>query len=655
MLKPVLAVSFLLALGAPLAIAAEAAPAVAAAMAQPFPGATESLWNGYRRLSFPFMGYRAWVTFPKMAAPGKPWMWRARFPGFHDEIDLELLKRGYHTVHVDTGNLYGAPKAMEVWDALYGKVTATFGLNPRVALYGASRGGLFIYAFAGRWPERVATIYGDTPVMDFTSWPEGKDGTGTRSTDDWERLKQVYGFTSDAEAEAYQGIPLNTAERLANCRIPIWHTIGPEDRIVPPKHNTERFAQRFRAAGGEMAIHSNKGPYSLQGHHFPLDAVAPTVCFIEANTPLPDLPADVMATWSRDAAALRPALDRIAGLKKARVLYLGGSITQNPGWQDLVSESLRRRFPNVELDCVNVGIASLGSLSHAFRWREHFNGPADLVFFEAAVNDLHNGQTAEETERAYEGVIRGILSENPQAGIVCLHFAEPRHTADYAKGKTPVVIARQARVAAYYGVPQLNLAKEVADRLAAKQFDWGRDFRDLHPSPFGQRLYYNAVRRLLNAASFAPTSAPAALPAPLRADCWDKGAFIPGAKAKDCKGAEAIANWKPVPPRETRRFFVNCPLLKAKGDGATFAFDFTGKTLGAYVVSGPTSAVLEWSVDGGAWQSKDTRTPWSGHIYMPWPHILASDLPEGPHTVRFRVRARDGYDTILLYGLMVNP
>ncbi len=652
--RPLVAVLALLAIGAsPLAAeAGQPAPPSEASR----PTVAESLWHGYRRVAFPFMGHGAWVTFPKQAAPGNPWMWRARWPGYHDEIDVELLKHGYHTVHVNTGDLYGSPKAMAVWDAFYRHLTETYGLNPRAVLYGCSRGGLFIYNFADRWPERVAVIYGDTPVMDFTSWPEGKEGAGTRSESDWERLKQVYGFGSDAEAEAYEATPLNAAERLAKARLPIWHTVSAEDRIVPPKHNTEPFAKRFRAAGGEMAIHWNPGPYALQGHHFPLNAVGPTVRFIEANTPLPDLPATTMATWSQDAANLRPALDRIARKAKARVLYLGGSITQNPGWQDLVSESLRRRWPNVDFECVNVGVASLGSLSHAFRWRTHFGGPADLVFFEAAVNDLHNRQTAEETERAYEGVLRGLRTAFPEAGIVCLHFAEPRHTADYAKGKPPAVVERQARIAAHYGVPQINLAKEVADRLAAKQFDWGRDFRDLHPAPFGQRLYYNAVRRLLNAAASAPaeTKAPT-LPKPLRADCWATGDFIPGAKAKDLKGAEAVANWTPDPPKETRRLFVNCPVLKAQGDGASFAFDFTGKTLGAYVICGPTSAVLEWSVDGGAWRTLDTRTPWSGHIYMPWPYVLTTDLPEGPHTVRFRVKAKEGRDTILLHSLMVTP
>ncbi len=652
MFKPLFSAVLLLMLGGAFAVGAEAPAAQTAAVR---PAGTESQWHGYRRVSFPFMGHNAWVTFPKTAAPGKPWMWRARFPGYHDEIDLGLLKRGYHTAHVDTANLYGTPKAMEIWDAFYKYLMETYGLNPKTVLYGCSRGGLFIHNFANRWPERVAVIYGDTPVMDFKTWPEGKNGTGTRSEGDWANLKRVYGFASDAEAEAYEGIPLNAAERLAKARIPMWHTVSAEDRIVPPKNNTEPFAKRFRAAGGELAIHWNKGPYSLQGHHFPLDAVNPTVDFIEANTPLPDLPAEVMATWSTDAANLRPALDRIVRQKKARVLYLGGSITQNLGWQNLVSESLRRRYPEVEFECVNVGIASLGSLSHVFRWRSHFNGPADLVFFEAAVNDLHNNQTAEETERAYEGVLRGIRTAYPGAGIVCLHFAEPRHTADYAKGKTPAVVARQARIAAHYGIPQINLAKEVADRLAAGQFDWGRDFRDLHPSPFGQRLYYNAVRRLLNAASLAPETAQRPLPEPLRADCWAKGDFLPAATAKELCGAEMVADWTPNPPRETRKFFVHCPVLKAQGEGASFAFDFTGKTLGAYVLCGPTSAVLEWSVDDGEWKSLDTRTPWSAHIYMPWPYVLTTDLPEGPHTVRFRVKERDGRDTILLHSLMVNP
>ena len=309
-LRLALAGLLFLGLAAPLAVGATPEPPLAGAAAKAS-GLREGTCHGYRRVSFTLEGHAAWVTFPKTPAPGKPWVWRARFPGYHDEIDLALLKRGFHTAHIDTANLYGSPRAMRLWDAFYALVTRLYGLNPRVSLYGCSRGGLFIYAFADRWPERVASIYGDTPVMDFTTWPEGKDGRGERSEADWARLKQVYGFTSDAEAEAWRGTGLHLAEKLARAHLPIWHTIGPEDAVVPPRHNTEPFAERFRAAGGEMAIHVNKGPYSLRGHHFPLDAVEKTADFIEGHAPLPDLSPQVMAAWFSAAAALRPARHRI--------------------------------------------------------------------------------------------------------------------------------------------------------------------------------------------------------------------------------------------------------------------------------------------------------------------------------------------------------
>ena len=45
-------------------------------------------------------------------------------------------------------------------------------------------------------------------------------------------------------------------------------------------------------------------------------------------------------TLPKEAAALRPALDRIRRQGHARVVFLGGSITQNPGWQErLAAES----------------------------------------------------------------------------------------------------------------------------------------------------------------------------------------------------------------------------------------------------------------------------------------------------------------------------
>ncbi|MEZ6089485.1 MAG: hypothetical protein R3C05_15945 [Pirellulaceae bacterium] len=41
------------------------------------------------------------MVLPDVAAEGKPWVWRARFPGYHDEIDAKLVADGFHLGYVD--------------------------------------------------------------------------------------------------------------------------------------------------------------------------------------------------------------------------------------------------------------------------------------------------------------------------------------------------------------------------------------------------------------------------------------------------------------------------------------------------------------------------------------------------------------------------
>ena len=69
-------------------------------------------------------------------------------------------------------------------------------------------------------------------------------------------------------------------------------------------------------------------------------------------------------------------------------------------------------------------------------------------------------------------------------------------------------------------IPDSKLAREVTERIHAGEFTWAKDFRDLHPSPFGHELYAKSVQRLFDAAwkpgsSVNPSPAPYPLPAPL--------------------------------------------------------------------------------------------------------------------------------------------
>ena len=96
----------------------------------------ESQWHGHQRLHFTIAERSAYVVQPKKAAAGHPWVWRARFPDFHYEADVELLKRGFHIGYVDVAGLFGSPTAMAIGDEFYKFMTAERGLNPKPVLEG---------------------------------------------------------------------------------------------------------------------------------------------------------------------------------------------------------------------------------------------------------------------------------------------------------------------------------------------------------------------------------------------------------------------------------------------------------------------------------------------------------------------------------------
>ena len=54
----------------------------------------ESKWHDYQRYNFSINGKASYVVLPKRAAAGNPWVWRARFPDWHIEMDLLPNNKG---------------------------------------------------------------------------------------------------------------------------------------------------------------------------------------------------------------------------------------------------------------------------------------------------------------------------------------------------------------------------------------------------------------------------------------------------------------------------------------------------------------------------------------------------------------------------------
>lgn len=163
------------------------------------------MMDGINKLSFK-------VVSPRVAAKGKPWIWRARFWGHQPQFDIQMLELGYHIVYCDVADLFGAPSAVARWDECY-KLTQEWGLAPKPVLEGMSRGGLIIHNWAVANPDKVAGIIGDNCVMDFKSWPAGF-GASKGSSGDWKKCKAAYGFKTDDQAKTYLQNPVDTVQEL---------------------------------------------------------------------------------------------------------------------------------------------------------------------------------------------------------------------------------------------------------------------------------------------------------------------------------------------------------------------------------------------------------------------------------------------------------
>ena len=238
----------------------------------------DSQWSGYTRYDFDEDGRTATVVVPKQAAAGKPWLWRGEFFGAFPAVDLALLEKGYHVVYLNCANTYGSADTMDRWDAFYQRLTATHGMSKKPVLLGMSRGGLYVYAWAARHPDRVGAIYGDAPVCDIKSWPGG-NGKGKGSPGEWKNFQKVFGLT-EAQAMEWKGSPIDILDPIAKAKIPIIHVCGAADDVVPMDENTGVLKQRYEALGGEFKLIAKEGV----GHHpHSLTDPTPVVEFIESR------------------------------------------------------------------------------------------------------------------------------------------------------------------------------------------------------------------------------------------------------------------------------------------------------------------------------------------------------------------------------------
>lgn len=226
-------------------------------------------WQGGRRTVFRFHGRAAWVVEPAegvAVAPGRPWSWTIQWwTAFVPRTGVpELLKRGFHHVAFDMFDTRASDEAMPELAAFQAFLVEKLGFAPKCNLIGMSWGGFYSTRYAAHYPQNVARIYLDCPLLNLGGYV--LKGSDIKS---WAKTAPE-SWLDDPR------MPINLAKPIADAKIPILLAYGGADDVLDPRLNSEIFIPRFKAAGGDIKVVYRKA----YGHH--------PHGFEESDTTVPD-------------------------------------------------------------------------------------------------------------------------------------------------------------------------------------------------------------------------------------------------------------------------------------------------------------------------------------------------------------------------------
>ena len=232
----------------------------------------EDMWYGYRRTTFDFNGRKAWVVEPStFPAKGMPWTWTMQWAeAYVDRTGApDMLKRGFHHATIDLYDTRMDENGIAAAVAFQRFLVEELGFAPKANLIGMSWGGFFSTRYAAANPERVAKIYLDAPLMDLG----GRGDITEARIGPWAKIG-----LKDEDFHGDPRMPVNMAGQIAAAKIPVLLIYGGADAVVPPKINCEAFAERFKAAGGEITV-IRRAAFGHHPHGLDPDKTQPIIDF----------------------------------------------------------------------------------------------------------------------------------------------------------------------------------------------------------------------------------------------------------------------------------------------------------------------------------------------------------------------------------------
>ena len=235
---------------------------------------TESIWNGLRRIDFEFEGREAILVFPDKANEGKNWLLKTEYFDAFPDLEIEMVKRGWHLAYIKNITRWCLDEDLDLKKRFAEFLSAEYGLSSKCTPVGMSCGGMIACKLAAKYPEIIASLYIDAPVMNLLSCP-ARVGRGAKAT-----LDEFIGATGITLSEliSYREHPIDKMHLLLKANIPIIMVYGDSDDVVPYHENGALLEKYYRENGGTIVTIGKAGC----GHHpHGLEDNTPIIEFIE--------------------------------------------------------------------------------------------------------------------------------------------------------------------------------------------------------------------------------------------------------------------------------------------------------------------------------------------------------------------------------------
>ena len=201
-------------------------------------------WKGFEMLEFELFGKAVKLVCPKEARKDKKWLFKTEYLNAYPSFEIAMLSRGYYLVNMRNTTRWCLPEDTERQAKLCEFLSRELGFADKCMTVGMSCGGLQSVYLAAKYPQYIAAMYLDAPVLNLLSCP---CGLGAAEVNFYDEYVKATGRTL-SELLNYREHPIDKVDEIIVARIPTALVCGDNDKTVPYEENGKLLSQKYKAS-----------------------------------------------------------------------------------------------------------------------------------------------------------------------------------------------------------------------------------------------------------------------------------------------------------------------------------------------------------------------------------------------------------------------